>query len=240
MRFFRLRLTFALLALTALALACGGDDDGPSPNASPGADGNLLLNPGFEEGDEPWIGIHGGETDFSISDAQALTGDNSALLYMRDVPNDTGGGPTMSKVYYLVQEISPEEMPEVVRGSYFVENWEQGAPHQYLQFVMIAFDPDNFDAGNWQIRYPLAGIDSQPFAIGNAMFKFVTREPPVEGEWVEFEVHPREDFEDLWDRVPEGFTKLRLLFEVRWDNKQFGEGAPSADVYYDDLYAGDE
>jgi hypothetical protein len=231
-------LALSLLALAALAAACGGDDDAPS--STPGTDGNLLANAGFEAGEDPWIGLHGGETDFAVTDAQALSGTNSALLHMRDVPNDEGEGATHSKVYYLVQEITPEAMPEVVRGNYFVENWVEGAPHQYLQFVIIAFDPENFEAGNWQIRYPLAGIDSQPFAIGNAKFNFVSREAPVQGQWVPFEVHPRDDFEELWGQVPEGFTSLRLLFEVRWDNKVFGEGSPSADVYYDDLYAGDD
>ena len=99
MRFPPLRLTICALAFVAFATACGDDDGGSTPNASPGADGNLLLNSGFEEGDEPWIGLHGGETDFTITDAQALTGESSALLYMRDIPNDEGEGSTHSKVY---------------------------------------------------------------------------------------------------------------------------------------------
>jgi hypothetical protein len=47
-----------------------------------------------------------------------------------------------------------------------------------------------------------------------------------------------EDFERLWGKAPEDFEKLRLLFEVRWDNKVAGASAAEADVYYDDLYAG--
>ena len=46
------------------------------------------------------------------------------------------------------------------------------------------------------------------------------------------------DFEKLWETVPQGFDKIRVMFEVRCDNKRAGEGPVHADVYYDDLYWG--
>jgi hypothetical protein len=124
-----------------------------------------------------------------------------------------------------------------------VQNWNKGTTRQYLQFVIIAIGPKNFGSlpeqhPNYQIRYPLAGIQSPPFAIGNAFFVFLGRNEPVQGEWVGFRANVKEDFERLWKQVPEGYEKLRLLFEVRWDGKVAGDGAPNADVYYDDLYAG--
>jgi hypothetical protein len=55
---------------------------------------------------------------------------------------------------------------------------------------------------------------------------------------VPFQANVKEDFQRLWKLVPEDYGKLRLLFEVRWDAKTPSDGAPSGDVYYDDLYAG--
>jgi hypothetical protein len=228
----------ATIFLTVLASACSGDDsDG---NANP--DGNLFLNPGFEEtydnpDDQPWFTL-AEESGFTISQDYAYSGSNSALLAMDDPAEATGKG----KVYYLVQEITPDEMPEVVEGFYRVENWRRGTPLQYLQFVVIALEPKNFPtfASNYQIRYILAGIDAPPFDIRNAHFSFLSREDPVIGEWVEFSVPLRDDFKRLWNAIPEDFSKLRLLFEVRWDDKREGSGAIRGDVYYDDLYIGDE
>jgi len=159
---------------------------------------------------------------------------------MRD-PAEASG----AKVYYLVQEITPKEMPELICGYYRVENWVKGSRHQYVQAVAIAFAPSNFpnqEAGgfpNYQIRFLLAGTDSPPFAIENGKFVFVTREEPVQGQWVPFELRLRDSFQELWGAAPEGFEKLRLLFEVRWDNKVAGAGPAQADAYYDDLYTGD-
>jgi len=237
-----LRAAMAAFAL-ALVSACGGSDDGGTSGtpASPitstqSADGNWFANAGFEEGADPWISLHPEEgVGFTVSQDFAHSGLNSALLRMRDPASAEG-----AKVYYLVQELAPGELPEVIRGYYRVENWQKNTPRQYLQFVVIAFAPDNFptDSPNYQLRYLLAGADSTPFAIGNAYFVFVNREEPVPGEWVPFEAHIRADFQRLWGNIPEGFDKLRLLFEVRWDGKTAGDGPAEADVYYDDLYIG--
>ena len=231
--------------LMTLAGACGGGDDGgktPAPSgqitSTQSADGNWFANPGFEEGDEPWISLHPQEgVGFTVSQDFAHSASSSALLSMRDPASAEG-----AKVYYLVQELTPGELPEVVRGFYRVENWVKSTPRQYLQFVVIAFNADNFPAGvnNYQLRYLLAGTDSTPFAINNAYFVFLNRDEPVQGEWVPFEAHIKDDFQRLWGKVPEGFDKLRLLFEVRWDGKTAGDGPAEADVYYDDLYIGPE
>lgn len=232
----------AAVIVALIAAACSGDDGpGPTPSPNPTATaptapaGNLLANPGFEDGDAPWYTIKE-ESGFEVVSDLPHEGANSALLRMDDPESAEGG-----KVYYLVQEVTPEEFPDVIEGFYRVENWHKGTIRQYLQFVIIAFGPSNFPAtvSNYQLRYPLAGIDAPPFAIGNAIFVFVDREDPVVGEWVPFSLNVRDDFQRLWGRVPENFERLRLLFEVRWDGKQAGDGAPRADVYYDDLYAGD-
>ena len=239
----------ALASATFLSLfvtGCfgGGDEDPPVASGHPGGcldrepdqDQNLLANSSFEEGEEPWISLNEGSR-FEVSTEQPHTGEESALLRMRD-----GAGAADHKVYYLVQEVTPDEMPDVICGYYRVENWMKGSRHQYLQAVAIAFKPTNFadTYSNYQIRYLLAGADSPPFNIDNGKFVFVTREEPVTGEWVPFELHVKDDFEELWGNVPEGFESLRLLFEVRWDNKVAGESPAEADAFYDDLYAGAE
>lgn len=235
------RIVPAALAL-GFVLGCGGGGSGATPEPSgpisstQSADGNWLINPGFEGGAEPWITLHPQQgVGFTLSQDYVHTGSNSAHLAMHDPASAEG-----SKVYYLVQEIAPGEFPDVVRGFYRVEGWQKNTPRQYLQFVVIAFGPQNFpkDVANYQIRYPIAGLDSIPFAINNAYFVFLSRDPPVQGEWIPFEAHIKDDFQRLWGKVPEGFSRLRLLFEVRWDKKTAGDGPADADVYYDDLFVG--
>jgi hypothetical protein len=221
-----------------LAGACGGEGKSAENGTEPPAI-NLLVNGSLETGREPWYTLVE-ESGFAVTDARWLSGTHSALESMRDPVGAVGIGPTDSKVYYLVQDISPSQFPDIVRGNYFVDNWVKGTRWQYLQFVIIVFAPANFPAepSNYQIRYPLAGIDSEPFPISNAKFQFVSKEEPLQGKWVPFEVNVKEGFEELWGDVPEGFEKLRLLFEVRWDHGQEATGLRSADVFWDDLYAG--
>jgi len=238
-------LTFAVASIVGLVVLALGvartntsDGDGAAADGDQqlAGNGNLFINPGFEDGDEPWFTINE-DTGFTVTDELAHTGANSARLRMDDPVEASGVG----GVHYLVQEVSPAELPEVVEGFYRVENWQRGTALQYLQFVVIAFAPDNFpdSASNFQLRYILAGLDSPPFNIANAQFVFVNGEEPVEGEWLPFSLNIRDDFQRLWNAVPEDFENLRLLFEVRWDDKQAGDGAPRADVYYDDLFLGE-
>jgi len=238
MRFHRLVLLPLLAVLaTAAGISCsGGSDSSPTTTQTPtpAPAGNLFANPGFEAGDDPWFTLND-ESGFELTTELAHEGDFSAVLRMNDPESAEG-----SKVYYLVQEASPDEFPEVVEGFYRVENWNRGAVRQYVQFVVIAFGPSNFpdSATNFQLRYLLAGIDTPPFSISNAKFVFVDREEPVEGEWIPINLNIREDFRERWGLVPEDVELLRLLFEVRYDAKAAGSGAARGDVYYDDLYIG--
>ncbi len=222
-----------LVPLALVGAACSGSGDGSAGDSgTPATGSNVFANPDFESGRDPWFSLK--PPDFELAHNIVHSGGSSALLRMRDGPEDSD-----AKIYYLVQEIAPGELPEVLAGYYRVENWNKGTPKQYLQFVVVVFGPDNMvGAPNFQIRYLLAGIDEPPFAIGNAKFVFLSEEDPVTGEWVRFERNVKEDFLNLWGAVPEGFDNIRVLFEVRWDDKIAGQGAPQADVYYDDLYWG--
>jgi hypothetical protein len=223
-------LPIALLATAIIAACGGGGQEEAAPQTSP--QGNVFQNPGLEEGRDPWFSLK--EPDFILAEDIARTGEASALLEMRADPQHEG-----AKVFYLVQEVTPEQLPEVVSGHYRVTKWTRETRLQYLQFVVIAFGVDNLsdDFPNHQIRYILAGIDEEPFPIGNAHFVFLSSEDPPLDQWVPFRVNVKEDFQRLWGAAPEGYEKIRVLFEVRYDSKVPGE-VPEADVYYDDLYFG--
>jgi hypothetical protein len=248
-------LGIAGLAVLILVVACGGESGVPTaeptatptslvtpvaddcvPQAPPEGLANLFHNPGFESGREPWCSLHAMEVpSFEVSQDFAHSGTSSAYLQMR-VPAEEAGD---AKVFYLVQEVTPQDFPELISGYYRVENWVKGTPKQYLQFVVIAFGDTNLTPvyPNHQMRYPLAGISEEPFDIANAFFVFITKDEPKTGEWVYFERNIKQDFEQFWGAAPEGFSKLRILFEVRYDDKEAGAAA-EADVYYDDLYMG--
>jgi hypothetical protein len=243
------------LALFALAAACGGEKTAVTPTPA-GSDcvpqapiegqANVFHNGSFESGRQPWCSLHLGEVpSFQVSQDFAHSGQSSAHLQMR-VPAEEEG---KAKVFYLVQEVTPKQLPELISGYYRVENWTKGTPKQYLQFVVIlcrkgdagdcALGATNLPGDyNHQIRFLLAGISEKPFEIGNAFFIFISKDEPKQGEWVYFERNIKQDFAELWGTVPEGFDKMRVLFEVRYDDKLAGPSPANADVYYDDLYMG--
>lgn len=231
-----------LLAAVILAGACGGAESQPAATPSrPDIDidiaANLFVNPGFELGEQPWFSMstQAWGSPFRVSDAVAHSGQHSALLEM-----SAASGATGDRVFGVVQEIIPGQFPELLSGYYWVEDWARGTEKQYLQFVVIVMGatglPGNFP--NYQIRYLLAGIDEPPFQISNARFVFVGKDEPVTGRWVYFERNLRDDFEELWGALPEMFLQIRILFEVRYDDKPAGSGEVKADVFYDDLYVG--
>jgi hypothetical protein len=110
--------------------------------------------------------------------------------------------------------------------------------------VVIVWEAANLPAElvgrvtNHQVRYIMAGVAEQPTHISNARYMMVSTDEPAVGEWVPFELNVRQDFERLWGDVPRGYDRIRLLFEVRWDDRQPSDGPSAADVYYDDLYFG--
>ena len=226
----RLLLVFA--GCLALA-ACSGGQSGEPPA------GNLFGNPGFEDGVRPWFSLESEAwgAPFAVSTEQAREGTSSGLLTLRS----QDGGP--ARVYGIVQDVTPDEFPELLSGAYYVERWEQGTPKQYLQAVVIVWGADNApselgDVENYQIRYVLAGVDAPPLAISNARYIMVGGGAPVTGRWVPFERNVRQDFEQQWGAAPEGFDSIRVFFEVRWDERDASDGPSAADVYYDDLYLG--
>jgi len=99
----------ALLVLAKVAMfgaACSGG--GSEPVRTPDSDGNLLINPGFETGEEPWQTLHP-ETGFAVTSEQPHSGSSSFVLQMRDPASSEG-----LQIYEVSQEFTVERLPEIV------------------------------------------------------------------------------------------------------------------------------
>lgn len=197
---------------------------------------NLLMNESFEAGKEPWFALVTPNWEsFEITDRYASHGRYSAYLGLRAPFSAVG-----TKIVGVVQEVSPSEFPRRLSGFYRVERWRRGAQKQYLQVVVIVFaGPTNKPFPNHQLRYVLSGIDRPPLQIVNAKYVMSGITEIQGGRWIKFDFDVRSDFLRHWGQVPKRFTKIRVLFEVRYDEKTAGKGDAGADVYYDDLYVGE-
>ncbi len=206
---------------------------------------NLLVNGGFEEGAEPWFSLESKVWGpaFEWRNDHAASGSHSASLFA----SSFDGPDKRTHICGVVQEVELEpgaSLPKRIGGKYFVKQWQAGTPDLYVQFVVIVFDMSNPPRGlehatNFQLRYPLAGLDKPAFNIGNAQWVFVNKAEPIVGQWIEFERDLREDFLRYWGRIPRDFAKIRVLYEVRWDNRRPNHGPTNAEVFFDDLYLGE-
>lgn len=226
----------AVLAL-AVAGACGGDDDGGASGSGSDGDGNLITEPGFENGGSSWKARGGPPT---ISADQTKSGGSSALLQMRD----TAESPT-TQSYSVFQDITTGEVPEFLSFEYFVGHWVKGTRLQYIEATVVVTGKDaqlpecaGEPCPNFQLRYLLAGVETDPVAVLNAGFIVVSSDEPVEGEWVHFEAPVADDFAELWGQLPDEVESIRLLVDVRYDNREAEEAPLEADVYIDDVYLG--
>mgnify|MGYP001158820751 CR=1 FL=1 len=223
-----------------------GLPDPPAPPDEPTdvPQANVLLNPSFESGIEPWFSFAERNPiswgPFSVSDTVGRTGSHSAFLEM-----DSAKYPGKTRIHGAIQEFKARHAPATIGGWYRVEGWERGTKKQYLQAVVILWivrerRPSERAFGNVQIAYTLAGVEEPPLSISNRRFSLSGPPEPVQDEWVHFEFHPRKDFIEQWGFDFEGFEYCRVLFEVRYDDHQDTDPPSRANVYYDDLYAVEE
>ncbi len=245
-------------SLAFSGLACAQQlDPAETPSSAPATasvfepDENLLADPSFEErggvgaedGASEWWSFHERSPDswgpFEITDERARSGDRSARLVV-----DSGQSDGAARVYGVVQEVRADRCPQYLSGWYRVEGWERTAPKQYLQAVVIVWDPARMPGGvranNYQLALTLAGVDAPPLPnVVNRRFVVSGPVEPRQGEWVFFEIDLIAAFEREWGIRPDEFAYLRVFFEARYDERKPGESA-RATVYYDDLYLGDE
>jgi hypothetical protein len=235
-----------LVALVVILTTCSFDfgAKGAASGACGKEGGNVFANPGFEAGQDPWYSktTPNWGQPFSVSSAQKHGGQNAALLNLRSDPDiDT-------RVVGVVQDLTPEKLPEVISGYYYVENWEQSTKIQYMQFAVIVDQAENrpeiISEGtpslNHQMRYFLNSNKPEDLTVQilNAQYIVINSEPPAKGRWVYFERNLCDDFQDKWGAVPKAFAKLSIFFEARYEARPPDSGPTSADVYYDDLYLG--
>lgn len=245
----RRRLALHAAVLGCLVLACRGEKGSPgaSPSTqlpeSPGPElpktalrGNLLLNPGFEEGPGPWFAMDTEAwVNFQISDSAGRGGTHAAYLPVR-----AGERTPRAQIWGVSQYINPSTFPRKLSGWYRVDRWVRGAPNQYVQAVLMVWGrlPDR-PFPNYTIRYPLGGVDKQPMFMSNGRYRFLRSELPPLGEWTYFETDPTADFKESWLLVPNVYAKLQVFFEARFDDRTDFFAPTEADVYFDDVYLGD-
>lgn len=229
--------------------------DEPSYVAMPLLVGNQLRNPGFEAGTKGW-GKPGRRSSisFEIANKPVHSGDRSARLVASWQPGDNE---RPVSVRSATQEISPARFPDRIAGWYRVDRWEDVPDESTLQLqILVAVfgdprtreivEPDDFDdpsvharLENFQLRYQLAGPTEEPEDGANIKNRVIGKGPPDLGSWVRFDLPVKLDFEQRWGVVPANYQFLRVMFAVRWDDKEEG-AALHADVYYDDLFFGFE
>lgn len=225
----------ALLALVPVLTACGLFEElPPLPTPTPSPE-NLVQNASFETGRDPWISLDQPTwRPFELGEGVARTGDRSLSLTLQGDEADVA-----TRVVGAVQRITPAAFPEFLSGFYRVDEWTPNATFQYIQFV-VAVHGGNFgdDLAIHQIRFPIAGIDSEPFQLSNARFVFLSRGEPEIGAWTYFGYPVSQAFQSKWGAVPSTWEYIEMFFEVRYDSKTVEQGATTAKVYFDDLYAG--
>lgn len=213
--------------------------------------GNLLVNPDFEapkvEGKPDWWSFAGRNTeswvDFSIVEGKGREKSKAAKLVV-----DSTNRPGKTAISGVVQETKGDHVPEKLSGYYFVEHFEKNTPKLYLQAVVIVWNDYEarqrqlVNAPSIQIAYTFTGVKEAPKVMTNRKFIVLGDETPKQGEWVKFEVNPREDFVKLWGIDPGQYEFIRVFFELRYDDLDAAaEGAKptKATAYYDDVYFGD-
>lgn len=207
---------------------------------------NLFSNPSFEEGRAPWTSLADTSPywgDFDLSDTVSHSGKHSARLALDSLdPNPRG-----TKVWGVVRDIETDHLPRTVSGYFQVQGWELGTPIQYLQVAVLVMPtekgfPEAFNdpVVPVQLAWVLGGINRPPFRILNRKFIFAGPLEIPQDRWVGFEFDLHRDFQEQWGFVPQEFEKIRILFEARYDGRQPGHGEVSGEVFYDDLYLGDQ
>ncbi len=230
-----MHVTAIALLVAAAVLSCASE--GAAPEAAP----NLLENPSFEEGREPWYDMRRphvpGWGTFSISDAQAFDG-----RYALHLALDSADFPGRLGIAGAVQELPLARPPRMLRGRYRVEGWERGTSAQYIQIVVMVMSPLNFPEwreASVQLAFVLAGLREPPFEISNRRFEFLGPAEPELGRWIPFEIDLHRAFERQWTHLPRDGSAVRVFLEARFDGFDRSRGDRArADVYFDALHLG--
>lgn len=224
-----------LLAVALVIAGCGVlDAPPPRPTPRPAAF-NLFVNPGFEDGSQPWLSFQPADSPpFSVSDAAAHSGAQSAHLVLE---GDTNFAET--RAAGATQEVKTSGFPEFVSGYYRVDSWDPQARLQYLEFVVRVSGADLLpESPTHDVRFLIAGAPTDPTTTPDVHLIFLSRAAPVIGKWTYFAYPIKRAFESRFDRAPARWDSLQVSFEARYDGWNGSAPAKAADVYFDDLYVG--
>lgn len=235
-----LLLGLAVFAAALFLSACGDDDDGSG--GVPSDAENLLGNGGFEDGLELWSPLR---ADGSASPGDvAMSGGASVRLELNAPANAEA---SVNGSAGVSQDVMPDELPEVLAGSYRVDEWARGTARQYVSVTVAVFGrgfqlpncPGGGPCPNYQLRYILGGVTSDPLTVENGHFVYLNEDEDVRtGEWISFQRNFAEDFEELWGSLPDEIDIVRVIVDVRYNERQESDGPIEAEVYFDDVYLG--
>ncbi len=203
---------------------------------------NLFRNPSFENGKEPWFALDSPDKpywkDFEVSKRAARDGDFSAMLTV-----DNNGYTGSTQISGIIQDFtSLEAIPEELSGSFLIKQWSD-YNKLYAQVVVILFDvkdyPKSLSLG-WpvQIAFVLSDMKTPPFKILNRKFDFTAAKAVQPNHWVDFRFRLRDAFKQHWGVVPKHFSKMRVLFEIRFDGLQPTTQSDRAAAHFDKLFLG--
>lgn len=233
----RVVLRGAAVACLALASSACGLFDAPPPLptvATPNA--NLLANAGFEAGAAPWVAATvppQPAAAIRLSAVSPHAGAQAVELKLAGAEGDERARATVA-----TQAVNAAAFPEFVSGFYRVDDWQPHSPFQYLYFSITVHGGDFADGAPTHELRVLVGASSEPPLQPFVTFAFLSRAAPVLHRWTYFGFPVKPTFQTHFAFLPSHWDGIDVSVGVRFDGRAAHDTPASADVVFDDLYAG--
>jgi hypothetical protein len=226
----------AVGSLALASAACGlFDAPPPLPTAAP-SNANLLANPGFEAGGEPWrvTGVRGLErAPLPFTDGAPYIGARSMELKVVGGETDQG-----TKATVAAQSVDPQAFPEFVSGFYRVDDWQPTARFVYLYFSITVHGGDFTDGAPTHELRVIIGAPVEPPQEPQVVYAFLSRAAPVLHRWTYVGFPVKSAFQAHVGQMPSRWDGIDIGMAVRFDGRDTHDPPVSAAVSFDDLYAG--
>ena len=227
-----------MLVLAAATLAgCGLVEDQPTDPTPTPTFSNLLANPGFEAGADPWLAPPGPNPQpFAVVEDIARSGASSLELQL-----DSEAAASPAAVAGALQTLSSgAAFPEFASGFVRFSEWDQSDPPQFAEFVVTVRGGDFGDGvTSHEVRFALAGLPEEPLMPAGSRFLFLNRDEPEDfDEWVYFGYPVRDAFQGRLGRVPTTWESIEFSLQLRYFPRADGAAPSRATLYFDDLYVG--
>jgi hypothetical protein len=214
--------------LLALALvtgaACGAFEESPPPATATPTRTNILVDAGFETTNPPawrWA-IPAFAAPFAPATDTVRTGTYAARL---------AADPANPVLASITQAIAAADVPEFFSGYYRVASWPDDE-NAYLEWT-IRVAAQGAEPVR-EVRFLIAGAQVEPAPqSADARYVFLSRDPPVIGEWTYF-AYPIQEALRAAGGVPSGVTGLDVTIAIHAS----GDSTEPLAAYFDDLYVG--